>query len=228
MATSRIAESVGRVLGDRYRLTRPLGVGASAPRLSWPRTSPCDAGSPSRCSTRAWPATKRSSALSGRGPGRGGPAAPQHPHASTTGVTRAAFPYLVMELLEGGSLRSLLDRGRLLSPAQAAAIGADVARALDYAHGRGLVHRDIKPANLIFDDEGSGHRRRFRSGPGPRRGHLDRAGRGRCRHGPLRRTRGRSGERRSTAGPTSTPWPSCSSRRRRVLSLLRPTRPSQP
>ena len=30
MATSRIADSVGRVLGDRYRLTRPLGVGASA------------------------------------------------------------------------------------------------------------------------------------------------------------------------------------------------------
>ena len=59
-----------------------------------------------------------------------------------------------MELLEGGSLRALLDRGHLLSPAQAASVGADVARALDYAHRRGLVHRDIKPANLIFDDEG--------------------------------------------------------------------------
>ena len=63
-------------------------------------------------------------------------------------------PYLVMELLAGGSLRALLDRGQLLSPAQAAAVGADAARALDYAHRRGLVHRDIKPANLIFDDEG--------------------------------------------------------------------------
>jgi serine/threonine-protein kinase len=63
-------------------------------------------------------------------------------------------PYLVMELLEGGSLRALLDHGHLLSPAQAAAIGAEAARALDYAHRRGLVHRDIKPANLIFDDEG--------------------------------------------------------------------------
>ncbi len=63
-------------------------------------------------------------------------------------------PYLVMELLEGGSLRSMLDRGFLLSPGQAATVGGDAARALDYAHRRGLVHRDIKPANLIFDDEG--------------------------------------------------------------------------
>jgi len=63
-------------------------------------------------------------------------------------------PYLVTELLEGGSLRTLLDAGHLLSPAQAARVGADAARALAHAHRRGLVHRDIKPANLLFDDEG--------------------------------------------------------------------------
>jgi serine/threonine-protein kinase len=63
-------------------------------------------------------------------------------------------PYLVTELLEGGSLRTLLDAGQLLSPAQAARVGADAARALAHAHRRGLVHRDIKPANLLFDDEG--------------------------------------------------------------------------
>jgi serine/threonine-protein kinase len=47
----------------------------------------------------------------------------------------------------------MLDRGHLLTPAQAVAIGIDAAKALDYAHRRGLVHRDIKPANLLFDDE---------------------------------------------------------------------------
>ena len=63
-------------------------------------------------------------------------------------------PYLVLEYLGGGSLRSLLDTGRLLSPQQAASIGAEAAHGLAYAHRRGLVHRDIKPANLLFDDDG--------------------------------------------------------------------------
>jgi len=47
-----------------------------------------------------------------------------------------------------------LDTGRLLSPQQAVAIGAEAAHGLAYAHRRGLVHRDIKPANLLFDDDG--------------------------------------------------------------------------
>jgi len=64
--------------------------------------------------------------------------------------------YLAMELLEGGSLRSLLDSGYRLSISQVAAVGLDVASALAYAHSRGLVHRDIKPANLLFDEEGHG------------------------------------------------------------------------
>jgi serine/threonine-protein kinase len=62
--------------------------------------------------------------------------------------------YLTMELLEGGSLRSVLDGGHRFSVSQAAALGLDVASALAYAHARGLVHRDIKPANLLFDQEG--------------------------------------------------------------------------
>ena len=64
------------------------------------------------------------------------------------------IPYLVLEYLGGGSLRSLLDTGFLLSPQQAAAVGAEAANGLAYAHRRGLVHRDIKPANLLFDDDG--------------------------------------------------------------------------
>src|SRR5215475_589161 len=63
-------------------------------------------------------------------------------------------PFMVLELLEGGSLRSMLDRGTLLTVAQAARVGRDVASALEYAHARGVMHRDIKPANLLFDEHG--------------------------------------------------------------------------
>ena len=61
---------------------------------------------------------------------------------------------MVLELLEGGSLRGMLDAGIRLTPSQAAHVGRQVAAALEYAHGRGLVHRDIKPANLLFDEHG--------------------------------------------------------------------------
>ena len=64
------------------------------------------------------------------------------------------MPFMVLELLEGGSLRSMLDQGTLLTVPQAARVGRDVASALEYAHTRDVLHRDIKPANLLFDEHG--------------------------------------------------------------------------
>ena len=64
------------------------------------------------------------------------------------------MPFMVLELLEGGSLRSMLDQGTLLTVPQAARVGRDVASALEYAHTREVLHRDIKPANLLFDEHG--------------------------------------------------------------------------
>ena len=58
-------------------------------------------------------------------------------------------PYLVTELLEGESLRELLDRGPLAAK-QALEVAAQIARGLAAAHERGLVHRDLKPANLFL------------------------------------------------------------------------------
>jgi eukaryotic-like serine/threonine-protein kinase len=153
VATSRIADSVGRVLGDRYRLTRPLGVGASAhvyvgEDVSLRRLVAIKVLHPALAGDAAFLRRFQAEARV--------VAALRHPNILRVydwGEDDGA-PYLVMELLAGGSLRALLDRGQVLSPAQAAAVGADAARALDYAHRRGLVHRDIKPANLIFDEEG--------------------------------------------------------------------------
>jgi serine/threonine-protein kinase len=153
VATSRIADSVGRVLGDRYRLTRPLGVGASAhvyvgEDVRLRRLVAIKVLHPALAGDAAFLRRFQAEARV--------VAALRHPNILRVydwGQDEDA-PYLVMELLAGGSLRALLDRGELLSPAQAGAVGADAARALDYAHRRGLVHRDIKPANLIFDEEG--------------------------------------------------------------------------
>lgn len=61
--------------------------------------------------------------------------------------------YFVMEFVPGRSLRDELDRGRL-PPARALRVITDVCRALEAAHGRGVVHRDIKPENVLVDDAG--------------------------------------------------------------------------
>jgi len=63
--------------------------------------------------------------------------------------------FIVMELVEGESLRQLLDRRRVLDPPEACSIAHQVAAALDHAHRMGIVHRDIKPANVLVPREGA-------------------------------------------------------------------------
>jgi predicted ATPase len=64
-------------------------------------------------------------------------------------VQNAGLPYLVMELVEGGSLKERLQCGPL-PWREAVQIAIQVADALSYAHQRGIVHRDIKPGNILF------------------------------------------------------------------------------
>lgn len=63
-------------------------------------------------------------------------------------------PFIVMEYVEGEDLASLLRRNGALAPRQAARIAAEVARALDAAHARGIVHRDVKPGNILIATDG--------------------------------------------------------------------------
>ncbi|HUR14666.1 MAG TPA: serine/threonine-protein kinase [Mycobacteriales bacterium] len=61
--------------------------------------------------------------------------------------------YLVMALVDGVSLAQQLDAGPLTQE-QVRDLGAQVAQALAYVHGSGLVHRDVKPANILLDRSG--------------------------------------------------------------------------
>lgn len=66
------------------------------------------------------------------------------------GVDRTGRPFIVQELIEGESLQARLDRQGPLAPLDAALVVRDLARALAYAHARGVVHRDLKPANVLL------------------------------------------------------------------------------
>ena len=66
--------------------------------------------------------------------------------------TAGGFPYYVMPFVEGRSLRDRLLRDGPLPVADAIGILRDVARALVFAHARGVVHRDIKPGNILLSD----------------------------------------------------------------------------
>jgi eukaryotic-like serine/threonine-protein kinase len=63
-------------------------------------------------------------------------------------------PYIVMEYVDGMTLRQLLSSGRRLLPERALEITAGILNALDYAHRHGIVHRDIKPANVMLTRTG--------------------------------------------------------------------------
>jgi len=153
VASTRLADHIGRVLGGRYRIAAAIGTGVSAHvfladdvrlgrRVAVKVLHPALAGDPAFL--KRFRAEARSAA------------ALSHPHilAVYDWGEEEDGPFIVTEFLGGGSLRALLDRGHRLSASQALLIGLEAARGLDYAHRRGLVHRDIKPANLLFDDEG--------------------------------------------------------------------------
>jgi len=84
-------------------------------------------------------------------------AALTHPHIASVHDTGedSGCHYIVMELLPPKTLKDLIEARGPLSVAEALDIAIQVARALQYAHDRGLVHRDIKPHNILFTSEGS-------------------------------------------------------------------------
>src|SRR5579863_9821451 len=151
---SSLTDQIGRVLAGRYRLVAPVGTGASAhvyaaDDVVLSRRVAVKVLHPALVGDQAFLRRFRAEARA--------VASLNHPHVMRVfdWGEDADGPFLVLEHLGGGSLRDLLDAGHLLTPAQAAVVGAEAAHGLAYAHRRGIVHRDVKPANILFDDEGS-------------------------------------------------------------------------
>jgi eukaryotic-like serine/threonine-protein kinase len=71
------------------------------------------------------------------------------------GTEGVAQPYIVMEYVEGRTLRDILKSEGRLPPRRAMEIAADVSAALDFSHRAGLVHRDVKPANVMITQSGA-------------------------------------------------------------------------
>src|SRR4051794_9087809 len=160
--SSGIAGQVGRVLSGRYRLVAPIGTGASAQvhladDLRLGRRVAVKLLHPALAADESFLRRFRAEARAA--------AALSHPNIMAVydwgdDVEDARpgevghGPFLVLELLSGGSMRAMLDTGHRLTVSQALVIGLEAGRALEAAHRARFVHRDIKPANLLFGEDG--------------------------------------------------------------------------
>ena len=151
MATSAAADLVGRVLAGRYRLLRPIGTGTSGRVYA-----AYDVRLRRRVAVKVLHEGLAADAAFLRRFRVEAQVAASLSHPNVMAVfdwgEQDGVPFMVLELLTGGSLRRMLDVGTRLTPSQATLVGHQVAAALGYAHARGVVHRDVKPANLVFDE----------------------------------------------------------------------------
>lgn len=143
----------GRVLADRYRLIRLIARGGMAAvweaddtRLS--RRVAVKILDPENAGDEGHRARFRREAIAAAGLAHPGIVA-TYDTGDDDGVA-----FIVMELVDGPTLRDVLaERGRLVV-GEAASIAVQIADALTFAHEHGLVHRDVKPANVLIQRDG--------------------------------------------------------------------------
>ncbi len=144
------AERLNAALSDRYRIERELGAGGMATvylarDLKHERDVAIKVLTPELAAAlgaeRFLAEIKTTAGL-------------RHPHILPLydSGEAAGLLYYVMPLVEGESLRERLDREKQLPLDHALTIAREVADALSYAHGRGVIHRDIKPENILLEN----------------------------------------------------------------------------
>jgi serine/threonine protein kinase len=149
---SGMAELPEVVVADRYRLAAPLGQGAMANvyravDLRLNRDVAIKLFHPGQDATVRIRFAAEAQAL----------ARLSHPGLvgiHDAGVDDGDRSYLVMQLVDGESLRDRLLAGPL-APAEVLALGARLAAALAHVHANDVVHRDIKPSNIVLDEQSS-------------------------------------------------------------------------
>jgi serine/threonine-protein kinase len=144
---------IGTILGGRYRLVELLGQGGMA-RIYRGHDSQLDRDVAIKILR---PEYGRDPDFNSRFRQEAQNAASLN-HPNIVGVydygQDAVGPFIVMELVDGEDLASIVKRTGPLPPRQAARIAAETARALQAAHGRGIVHRDVKPGNIMISRDG--------------------------------------------------------------------------
>ncbi|MEU9081278.1 serine/threonine-protein kinase [Streptomyces sp. NPDC048357] len=146
-----------RLIAGRYRLDARLGRGGMG--IVWRATDQLLGRSVAVKEVALDPALSEDEALLQRERTlREARAAAQlkHPHIIVVHdiVEDGERPYIVMELVEGGSLADRLSRTGPVDPAEGARIGIALLGALRTAHAAGVLHRDIKPANVLLEAPG--------------------------------------------------------------------------
>src|SRR5882724_1361286 len=141
---------IGRLLEGKYRIEKELGRGGMgtvyrATNIAIERTVAIKVLNPELISNQqAVERFRREARAAGR---------INHPNAIQVmdfGVTTDKIVFLVMEFLEGKSLRDYFRDKRLLSPSETARIMKPVCAAVDAAHRKGIIHRDLKPDNIML------------------------------------------------------------------------------
>ncbi|MGD8276370.1 MAG: serine/threonine-protein kinase [Gemmatimonadota bacterium] len=142
---------VGTVLAGRYRIVRRLGEGAMGAvyvgehlrigRLDAIKVLRGGLASDADSISRFNRGARNLSAI-------------RHPNVCTLydyGETEDGSPFLALELIDGESLKEIIDREGALPVPRALAIARQIAAALEAAHHAGIVHRDLKPGNVMIE-----------------------------------------------------------------------------